>query len=199
MELLDKWVSALTKPGKTFKKEAKKKHTISQGAMHILVAGIVSSILWAFILNSLMGPLLPFSGIAFGVFMLVLGVLGALVNWIIFSGVMYVFAMIFSGKGSFTQQSYLLALYTAPLGIVTAIVGFALLAGVAGAIIFFILYVVIVIYSLYLLTLALRTVHRYSTGHAILTWLIPAIILVAIVGFLFLLGMGIAAMAVGAV
>jgi hypothetical protein len=99
------------------------------------------------------------------------------VSWLFGSGVNYVFARLLGGKGNYTAQSYLIALYSAPFSIITVVIMLIPWVGIWLAVLFS-------IYGLYLLTLALKETHGYSTGRAVLTWLLPMIIMAVIVAAL---------------
>jgi hypothetical protein len=101
------------------------------------------------------------------------------VSWLIMSGIIYVVAKLLLGKGNYETQSYLYAIYNAPLSIVVAVVSMIPVFGPFFAI-------VPAIYGLYLLTMSLKETHSYTVGRAILTWLIPVVaiaLVVTIVGF----------------
>lgn len=178
------WAGAVSKPGKTFAAELKKKPTLMQGSIHILLASIVSAVVMGLsgeleAVYGMMALTNPAIGYLFWAVLLLVVILMSVITWLALSGVMYFMSRLLKGRGNFAQQSYLIAIYTAPVTAATSIIS---LAGQIGGII----NTIIGVYSLYLLTVALRTVHKYSTGRAIVTWLIPllaALVLVAI-GFL---------------
>ena len=177
------WKNAIIDPEKTFKKE-EKKADIGKGIKQIGIAGIISGILsgiamWVGItkMGSLFG--LPGATIGSGIgamtFLttIILTPIMAVISWLIWSGIIYIFAMIFGGKGSYATQSYLIALYTAPLMIIYSFLAFI---PVIGQIIIFL----VGLYSLYLLTMALKQSHKLSTGKAVAIWLVPAVIIAII-------------------
>jgi hypothetical protein len=164
--MIDLWKNTLLNPKKTFKKE-KKKSNLGLGANYIVKAGIVAGIITGIASLNLTSAII--SIIAYPLI--------SLVSWLFGSGVNYVFAKLLGGKGDYTKQSYLLSLYIAPLSIVSAIITSIPVVGVWLS--FF-----VSIYGFYLLTLALKEAHGYSTGRAILTWLIPFVIIAAIVASL---------------
>ncbi|NIO44678.1 MAG: hypothetical protein GTN36_03955 [Candidatus Aenigmarchaeota archaeon] len=188
------WIDSLTKPIPTFKKE-KKNATLGEGALHIAVAGLISGfisgIYQMFFGAAFASYLSPFASAFAGpmIFLasLILTPIMAVIGWLILSGILYIFAMLFGGKGSYTTQSYLYAIYYAPLSIISSIL---VLIPIAGWILSFVL----MIYGLYLLTMALKEVHNYTTGRALLTWLVPVGIVVLIlfvlvgIAFMFLMG-----------
>ncbi len=190
--MYQKWIDVLTKPKSAFAKEIKRGGLV-EGAKHIIVGGLIAGLISGLVLlalGSAAGSLLEgilgaYVGIIGFVASLILTPIIGLISWIVGSGIVYVFALIFGGKGSFERQSYLIALYTAPVMIITAVIG---LVPVAGAFINFL----IGLYTLYLLTVALKLIHRFSIGKAVLSWLVPSIIVgivMAAVASIFLMTM----------
>lgn len=172
------WIESLTKPVSTFKKE-RKRANLSEGALHIAVAGIVTGFIMGLIKmvfgSAVVGQYFPMAsglvGAAAFLATLILTPIVSVISWLIMSGILYIFALIFGGKGDYKTQSYLYAIYNAPLSIITTIL---ILIPIIGPFLAFI----IVIYGLYLLTMALKETHRYTTGRAVLTWLAPVLIII---------------------
>ncbi len=98
---------------------------------------------------------------------------GVVYGFYTFQIVLFLFAKLLRGKGSFCAQSYAQSLFYAPLAIVqqaaaaTPVVGRAVFALVALA-------------SLVPTTTSLKAVHRYSTSRAVLTWVLPIILNIVI-------------------
>ncbi len=197
--ILRTWRNAVSAPRKTFGAELKHRHKLAQGAMHIVIAAVISAIIIGLSgqAGQLYGWLAPLSAGTTALFIVGLIVFAAILNtigWLVWSGILYLIARALGGKGGYTGQSYLIAIYSAPLSILAAVVT-ALLGAwnpatalTAAAIIGTLIAAVIALYQLYLLTLALKLNHRYSTGRAVLTWLIPILVVLVIaalfVGFL---------------
>lgn len=123
----------------------------------------------------------------------IIGILGVLIG----NAIIWLFARIFGGKGSFTEQFYLNSICILPITIISlaayAVFFLLIIAGSANlaALMLFsslnmIISLGIGIYTLVLLTIAIREAHSFSTGKAILSWLAPIIILTAIMLLLFL-------------
>lgn len=178
------WKKALTDPKKTFKKQAKKAE-LGEGVKHIGIAGVIAGIIAgiaALVLGSAAGSMFGTAGLSMGagfgaaafLASVILTPIFAVIGWLIGSGILYIFAMIFGGKGSYTKQSYLIAIYYAPLMIISAVL---MLIPVVGQIVNFL----VGLYSLYLLTMALKETHDFSTGKAVGVWLVPLIIVIVIV------------------
>jgi len=174
------WIDSLTKPVATFKKE-RKNANLSQGALHIAVAGIVTGFLSGLyqmlFFSPAVGSIFPmasgFAGVAGFLMTLILTPIFSVIAWLIISGILYILALIFGGKGSYTTQSYLYAIYSAPLSIVTTIIALIPFYGMF-------LSIIPALYGLYLLTMALKEAHKYSTVRAFFTWFIPILIVVVI-------------------
>lgn len=170
--MFELWKNALLKPKQTFKAE-KKNAKLALGAKYILVSGLITAAITALsylagldtTLDSLF--LYPALVLLYIIFSPVLSVIG----WLFSSGVDYIFAKLLGGRGTYEQQTYLISLYVAPISIISAVL---LLVPVAGLW----LSALLSLYGLYLVTMALKEAHGYSTGRAVLTWLIPFLIVV---------------------
>lgn len=174
------WKSVLTNPKKTFKAQAKKADYV-EAVKHVGVAGIIQGILTGIFITlglSAVGGLLGYG--ALGTSLGGLSIIGlaifvpimAAITLFIGSGIFYIIARILGGKGSYQTQTYLIAIYMAPLGIIGVLamipfVGILVSLGVT-------------IYMLYLLTLALKETHKFTTGRAVLTWLLPVIVIMVL-------------------
>ncbi len=99
---------------------------------------------------------------------------GVVYGFYTFQIVLFLFARLLGGKGSFGAQSYAQSLFYAPLAIVQQS---AAVTPVAGRVLFFIL----ALWSLVPTTTSLKAAHGYSTGRAVLTWILPVILNVAVV------------------
>jgi len=93
-----------------------------------------------------------------------------LTTFLILSAVFYLIARVLRGQGSFISQTYLLAAIYAPLtlisGVLASISCLGPVVGLAAA-----------LYSAFLVTQALRAVHRYNLLEAVVTWMGPALFL----------------------
>ncbi len=169
----EKWCDALTKPKETFRKE-KKNASLSEAAKNIGLAGLIVGIIQAIVVLAVSASLFS---VIFAASSIILMPIFSIVAMLIGSGVLYLLAKLFGGKGDFNTQTYLFSLYQAPIILIASLVSFI---PFAGTIIVF----VIELYALYLLTFALKETHNYSTGRAILTWLVPIIILIITVALI---------------
>jgi hypothetical protein len=106
----------------------------------------------------------------YGAFGFLLGLSSIWIN----SGILWVTAWVYGGRGSFREQTYLISLIDVPLGIVAALatiipcIGF-LVAVAAG------------VYGIVLTIFALMVAHAVSGGRATLIWLTPTIIGIVLV------------------
>ncbi len=175
------WRDSLTKPVKTFKKE-KHKANLTEGAKHIAVAGVISGFIMGLyqlivgveIASELFPMYSPPTGVEAFFSSLILTPIVSVIGWLIVSAILFVLALMFGGKGNYKTQSYLYAIYSAPLSVISTIVS---LIPFAGPLLAFIA----LLYGLYLLTMALKEAHQYSTIKAVLTWLVPVLIIAVIV------------------
>ena len=168
------WKDVLLNPRQTFKKE-KKKANLGSAVKQVLIAGIIAGII---------SGLAEFSSESLTT--LVSTPIAAIIGLIFGSGFYYLFARLFGGKGNYREQTYLIAIYSAPLSIISSIVSSILIiSALADSLLLMIPFLLVSLgifaYSVYLLTLIFKEAHGLSTGRAILTWLIPLIIMVVII------------------
>ena len=108
----------------------------------------------------------------------------AIISFLAQSLVLFIFAKIFGGGGDFTTQSYLISLPYAAILLITVILGimsalcFLIMEPIftLAGFILSILPLLFWLCGLYPLTLALREAHDYGTIKALLTWLVPVIL-----------------------
>ena len=170
------WKEVLTNPIETFKRE-EEKADLRQGMIHLAIAGVIAGFIRELATFAGLVSIGGISGSGVGTFDFLRVLIGTpisvVIGWLIFSGIIYIIAMIFGAKGDFTKQSYLIALYGAPLMIITSILNIIPFAGP-------ILSFLAGLYGLYLLTMALKQVHKISTGKAVVIWLSPLIVIIII-------------------
>jgi len=178
------WVDAFLKPKETFQKE-KANASIKEGALNILTASFIISVLLSIVVAILGSVGASFMGLStvegFGggvvgliIIIFILFVVGELVGSFISVGIIWLTALLLGGKGSFTQQYYLSSLFTAPLLVLLIINIIPLIGGL--------LTLIAALYSIYLLYLVVKEVHGLSTGKTVLSiLLIPIILLILLV------------------
>ncbi len=151
---IELWKSAVMSPKETFAKE-KANASIMGGAKQLAVGGAIAGFVTG---------LFTFNPIS----MVVMSILFAIIMPIallIGTGIYWIFAKLLGGKGSFSAQYYVTALYAAPLSIPGAIPIVGMLVG---------------LYEIYLAFLTIREVHELSTGKTIAVLLIPALIVIVL-------------------
>lgn len=180
-DIFKKWIGMLTSPGKTAKKESKSRK-ILESLVQVAFAGVLAAIISVLVPTQKMLELKAATGAAsFYIISLVMIPAVFVLFWAISASVLYVFAHFLEGRGNLLQHAHIIALVNAPFGVLSALlepvpaVG-GILSGVAS------------LYSLYVLTVGLREVHKYSTGRAALTWLLPILLLALIVVLLVFTG-----------
>ena len=188
------WINALIKPKETFKNE-KKNAKLVDGIIHILLAGFIIGLIIS-ILSILFAFLLPFGGFPFSgfegyyvgsvivslLFYLIFYPIVVVIGTLILAGIFFIIARIQGGEGSFDTQYYLGAIFYAPIMIISSIIS---LIPCIGAIIS----LAIFIYALYLLTLSIKEAHGLDTLKAVITWLVPGIVIGAILAIFFIAGL----------
>ena len=168
------WLAGFVKPSaSTFRAAAEPPWANSQLAFAVvLVAGVVTTVagllsatlhpgtpalLWANSPSSLRGVLLQF--------------LAYPASFLIDVAVMQLIARILGGRGTFSQLSFLLAVYSIPIGVVS----FLVLAGAGPSFLIFPILCLLPLYSFALRYVAVRAVHRLSPAAA-LAAMIPGVI-----------------------
>lgn len=182
MELLNKWINALIKPAVTFKEERKNADYI-EGIKQVGLAGLIVGFFIGLTL-ALEWNVAAFRGAGAEVFLalsprvkfvstLIMVPIMSIIRWLVLGVVIYIFAKLFRGKGDFKTQVYLMALYVAPITLLSGILGLIPVAGL-------VLSALVSIYALYPLTMALKEAHDFNMMKAVLCWIIPLIILLII-------------------
>lgn len=164
--IFQKWMDTLTKPTDTFRKEVRNAN-LMEGAKQLIIAGLIGGFIAGIISLAKTVSVMRFFSLLIGLPIVML------IGWIIGSAILYVVAKILAGKGNFAQQSYLIALYTAPLGLIFGIIS-------EIPIVWIIVSFIIGLVSLVYLTIALREAHKITTLRAILIWFIPGIVVAII-------------------
>jgi len=103
----------------------------------------------------------------------VIALLGVILGYFDFEIVLFIFARLLGGKGSFGAQAYAQSVFYAPLAVIQQV--FAV-TPIVGRPLFFLL----AVYSLLPTTTSLKAVHGYSTWRAVLTWLLPILLNVVV-------------------
>ena len=168
MEFFQKWFQALIHPKETFTKE-EDNASLGRVILHVGIAGFIGGLVYIITTD------LPF---LLKLIYLILVPIFSIIFCMIGSAIYLLSAKLLGGKGYYITQTYLFALYSAPLAVIMSII-----AAISFAVpIVNLLNVLVGIYGLYLLILALKEIHNYSTSRAIVTWIVSTIIAVGIIG-----------------
>lgn len=154
------WIPALTKPKETFSKAKKSKVSLVDALIIMALCGAI---------EGLVVGLFTGAGLIWG---LIIGLVAALLFSFVGTGLFWLMAKLLGGKGEFTRQYYLYSLFGAPIAI-ASILG---ILPVIGQVIS----ILLSLYSLYPLTISIREIHGFDTLKAVLSWLVPGIILLVI-------------------
>lgn len=168
-ETFELWKSAFFEPAKTFAAQKKK-------------ASYKTALVWAAAFGAIYAAAVGL--FSFNIMMLVFGpiggAIGCVIGSVVASAVLYLFAKLLGGKGTFRQQYHLVTLSMAFSMLVMAVAYAANLIPLVGGAIFALILLLLGIYRVYLLTVALREAHGYGTMQAVLTWAIPLLIVLVI-------------------
>jgi hypothetical protein len=177
MDFFMTWKKVLMEPKKAFA-QMKGKPDLMVAAKHLVVAGVISGAIVAVIALLGLGAMLGAGGAAIGgavgLMALITTPIALLIGWMIISIVLLVFAKLLGGKGDFAKHSYIIAMYLAPLTVLSTIVGLIPIAGgILGAL--------VSLYGLYLLTLGMMYAHGFDMVKAALVWIIPMALVIVLV------------------
>lgn len=184
----DVWLKALTQPS-----VATYENFLSRPGV-----GLGRAFIWVFV-GSFVGSMIAFlglylsgrfsnlgldqaSGIAPGVsFLLILFVCGVpisaafgIIGLVVVAGVGQLAARLLGGKGSFTELAYALSAYLAPMSIVTALLGIIPFIGCLN--------IFLAIYGMFLNVVAVKAVHRFDWGRAVISSLAFLAVILVLVG-----------------
>jgi hypothetical protein len=104
----------------------------------------------------------------------VIAFLGVILGFFNFEIVLFIFARLLGGRGSFGAQAYAQSLFYAPLAVIQQVLAVTPILGRP-------LFVLLAIYSLVPTTTSLQAAHGYSTWRAVITWLMPIALNVVVV------------------
>jgi len=98
-----------------------------------------------------------------------LAFVNAFLGFFVMAGLVYLFARMLGGVGSFLEHSYLIALVYVPLQLIASVAGLIpMLGGLVGA--------AAIIYMVMLIVMAICATHRLNTGTAIVAAILPALL-----------------------
>lgn len=191
-DLLENIFGTLFSPASTFRRMLEERTTVTIAAIIVLIAGICSGAGSILMQNAVMSLFAEFPGFevvplspAASIF---LSVVIGFIGWVVIAGILHVVAKILGGKGVFTEMLVLMGFATlpnvfqAPIGLVVILYG-----GLAGAFIALGLSGILTIWILILDVLAIKEAHKFSTGRAIATLVLPFVVLTVLV-FILMIG-----------
>lgn len=195
------WLKATTSPNEaTYAAEREKPEaTLTTAVIYVLIYGViaavismVSAIVFAGTMRGLLPDLLAQANLAPEVRSQLQGILSTSlfagvgiasslsniitipVFFLIGVGILHLIARLLGGTGQFGRFAFLNAIFVAPLGILTSLVGLVPLVSC--------LTIFIGIYQLVLTYFAVKVEHQMTSGRAILVVLIPLIVVALLVG-----------------
>jgi hypothetical protein len=118
------------------------------------------------------------------------GAVMGLISFFINSGIFYLIARLFTGKGEFVVQSYLLSLVYGPFSLIFGIISPLMLLAVVNPVLSLIpalIYILVATLALMMSVRALKSAHGYGTGAALGTIFLPGIFFACVGGLLSLL------------
>jgi len=189
--LFNLWKKAIVSPAEAFKS----KGNLGLAAQSVAIAGIIAGVLSGlaqsvnptpvpnyFPNGTLQNVTIPHytpTGFALNVVAsTILTPIVSILSLLIFSGILYIFALMLGAKNGFEPQTYNISLYYSPYLIISAILSFIPIAGSVVSFLF-------LLYLLYPLTEAIKMANNFSTGRAVAVWLLPIMILVLLAVALF--------------
>lgn len=185
-ERIESWKKVLMSPVPTLEAEAKKTGIgLKDGFENVGTSLIITyaiTIILGLLLKGEFNPITIVFGLVFGIAM---GVLVAIIVELVVVGLYYIMGMLLGGKTDYGRLFYMVSLPFAALtvaSLVATIIGFI---PFIGGIIGLLLHLAILLYGLYLLTLAIQKTYNFDLGKALIVWIVPAIILLVIVVVVF--------------
>ncbi len=189
-DLLENIFGTLFSPVSTFRRMLEERTAVTTAAIVVLIAGIcsgVGGILTQSVLMSMFTefppgfePATDFEEMAFSpAASMNISVVGGFIGWVFIAGILHVVAKILGGKGAFTEMLVLMGfamlpkVFQAPIGLAVIHIG-----SLTGAFVSMGLGGILTIWILILDVLAIREAHKFSTGRAIATLVLPFAILI---------------------
>ena len=192
-DLLENISGTLFSPASTFRRMLEERTSVTIAAIVVLIACICSgagSILTQSAFMSLFAEFPGFEEMVFSpIASMTMSVVVGFILWVVIAGIFHVVAKILGGKGAFTEMLVLMGfamlpnIFQAPIGLIAIFSG-----GLAGALIAIGLGGILAIWVLILDVLAIREAHKFSTGRAIATLVLPFVVLMVLVFVLIIVG-----------
>jgi len=184
-DLLENIFGTLFSPASTFRRMLEERTSVTIAAIVVLIACICSgagSILTQSVFMSMFAEFPGFEEMMFSPSAsMTISVVFGFILWVVIAGILHVVAKILGGKGAFTEMLVLLGfamlpnIFQAPIGLIAFLSG-----GLTGAFIAIGLGGILAIWVLILDVLAIREAHKFSTGRAIATLVLPFVVLIVL-------------------
>ena len=185
-DLLENIFGTLFSPASTFRRMSEERTAVTTAAIVVLIACICSGaggILTQSAFMSLFAEFPGFEEVMFSpIASMTMSVVLGFILWVVITGILHVVAKILGGKGAFTEMLVLMGfamlpnIFQAPIGLIALFYG-----GLTGAFIAIGLGGILAIWVLILDVLAIREAHKFSTGRAIATLVLPFVVLMVLV------------------
>ncbi|NMX21701.1 hypothetical protein C5S30_04560 [ANME-1 cluster archaeon GoMg4] len=192
-DLLENISGTFFSPASTFRRMLEERTSVTTAAIIVLIASICSGAGSILTQSAFMSMFAEFPGfeemMLSPILSMTLSVVGGFISWVVIAGILHIVAKVLGGEGAFTEMLVLMGfamlpnIFQAPIGLVTLLSG-----GLSGAFIAMGLGGILTIWVLILDVLAIREAHKFSTGRAIATLVLPFVILTVLAFILIIVG-----------
>ena len=192
-DLLENIFGTLFSPASTFRRMLEERTSVTIAAIVVLIACICSGAGSILTQSAFMSMFAEFPGFEEMVLSpsasMTISVVVGFILWVVIAGILHVVAKVLGGKGAFTEMLVLMGfamlpnIFQAPIGLIAIFSG-----GLAGALIAIGLGGILAIWILILYVLAIREAHKFSTGRAIATLVLPFVVLMVLAFILIIVG-----------
>jgi hypothetical protein len=173
MAFWDQWIGILKNPEAEFGKaiyDASFASALLQMTLASVIVGLISAMTTYFSVPQELAASLPL----FLAASMAMSGLSIFFGWLLLSFIVLALSRITEGKGSFALQSYLIALFLAPLSVVSVLLSFIPF----GVFLVFLLF----FYDLYLLFLSIKVAHGFDVKKAAVVVLLSLLLIVVLAG-----------------
>ncbi len=175
--MINTWVNGILKPKQTFASE-KANAKLGKGIINYIIAGLISGII-AWIVAMIAPGLLPggpTAAAAIGIATVIISPIMAVIGSLIGIGIVWIFAKLFGGKGTYTSLYYLVSIVAVPFAVLNIVQYIPAVGPILG--------LLVGLYALYIYVLAVMSSQELTMGKAILAVVVPIIIVAIIVAIL---------------
>lgn len=179
------WINAVLHPAETFRAE-KPNATARKGILNYAIGGVLMGIIYMILCTFMPGASvctdLLWLGAGGLIGLPIIQAIDSVIGSFLGVGIPFIFARILGGKGTVIQQYYLTSLFYVPMIVVLSVIQLisSVFTNVIGLAIVGIGALIVFLYSMFLLTIAIRETHEFSTGKAVLAWLLPVLIVIVL-------------------